>query len=280
MIKITKERIINSPINISLIVFATCTIAIILLVIFTVDGGYNKDFYENILVEAHGMLFDILVIGILIYWMNRMGDRQREIERLQKELKYFQEYFNPEATFHVSKTISLLKELGVKELKLVRLYLENASMLGWEFEKTLFMGCQLSQAFFDNGRFQKCDFIRSDCSLTIFSEAEISNSQFVTCSLNNADFKDASLFNVIFKSSIFTQTDFSFATLSKCSFEESSFIGTNFTEALLENCDLTGINLEHEIEWNNTTIKNCKITHSQYESKAFNNAKVINPILV
>lgn len=51
---------------------------------------YDFEFLENILVEAHGMLFDLLVIGVFLFWLQSLGEKRRErrlnIQRWQEEI--------------------------------------------------------------------------------------------------------------------------------------------------------------------------------------------------
>ena len=40
--------------------------------------------------EAHGMIFDIAVIGILIFWLNKNGETRQRIRTYKDEIDDFQ----------------------------------------------------------------------------------------------------------------------------------------------------------------------------------------------
>ncbi|MCB0083104.1 MAG: hypothetical protein KDE47_19320, partial [Caldilineaceae bacterium] len=56
----------DNPIELALIVF----FAAFLLVVSLSFPYYSFAFYENVLVEAHGMLLDLLIIGVFVYWLD------------------------------------------------------------------------------------------------------------------------------------------------------------------------------------------------------------------
>jgi BTB/POZ domain-containing protein KCTD9 len=254
-----KKYILVDPIRTSLFLFFVCLLVVIILTISTTSKGYSKDFYENILVEAHGMLFDILILGVLLYWMNKFGEKHREIEKLKDELHYYCEYNQPEATFHVSKIIRQLNKLGVYDITLVRVFLEEASLLGNTFDGSKFIGNWLNKAFFHTGEFTNCSFVKSECVFTNFTEAELSFCKFIDCDLNMADFTDASLHKVEFTDCNLAATLFANATLSYCDFSKSTLSYTVFDGASLTNCNLTDYKLIEEVDFTSATIQNCKI---------------------
>ena len=47
----------------------------------TTLGLYNKSFWENVLVEAHGLVFDIFSIGIVLVWMDTHRQKRELIKR-------------------------------------------------------------------------------------------------------------------------------------------------------------------------------------------------------
>ena len=66
---------------------------VLALVTFLVVGlsfpYYLEDpalFGAQILAEAHGMIFDIAVIGILLFWLNQRGEIRQRIRMYQDEI--------------------------------------------------------------------------------------------------------------------------------------------------------------------------------------------------
>jgi BTB/POZ domain-containing protein KCTD9 len=247
------------PIKTSLFLFFACLIVIILLTIFTTKTGYTSDFYQNVLVEAHGMLFDILILGVLLFWMNTFSEKNREIQKLQDELTFYCEYNQPEATFHVSKIIRQLNNLGIYKFNLVRIFLEEASMLGIFFEETAFIGNWLDKAFFNSGNFTECKFITCECRRTDFTEAELNLCSFIDSKLVFTDFTEAKLYKTEFSKSILSSTFFTNAELSYCNFSNSKLDSVNFEGTNLYKCDLTQYEFMDDINFKNATLQECKL---------------------
>ncbi|VAW27389.1 hypothetical protein MNBD_BACTEROID06-768, partial [hydrothermal vent metagenome] len=72
------EELIQKPILTSFIVLTLLAILILGLSM----PYYLADFdniYMNVLAEAHGMIFDILIIGILLFWLRQVGEEKQRI---------------------------------------------------------------------------------------------------------------------------------------------------------------------------------------------------------
>ncbi len=75
--RVIKRLIPTSAVSISIVVFVIASLVVIRLS----RSYYDGDFMENVLVEAHGMLFDILVIGVLILALNKLVEKRVENRR-------------------------------------------------------------------------------------------------------------------------------------------------------------------------------------------------------
>jgi hypothetical protein len=90
-------KTISSPVAISITVFIVAT----LVVVGLSYKDYGPEFWLNVKVEAHGMLFDILVIGVLILWLNQLGEKRREIQRYIDEIDDFRGWESEEAAHRI-----------------------------------------------------------------------------------------------------------------------------------------------------------------------------------
>lgn len=102
--------------------------------------GYKGDFYKNILVEAHGMLFDILVIGVFIFALHKTGEkrlkRELDIKRWQEEIDDFRGWKSEEAKFRIIGNIKRLVRNGITDINLTDSFLKNADLLGANLKET------------------------------------------------------------------------------------------------------------------------------------------------
>ena len=67
--------------------------------------AYNDIFIRDVLVEAHGMLFDILIIGTFIFALHELVEKRRErkskIKRWQEEIDDYRGWDEKEATIKI-----------------------------------------------------------------------------------------------------------------------------------------------------------------------------------
>ena len=86
-------------------VFLLAALVVYRLTITKVDLAYNKEFIRDVLVEAHGMLFDILIIGTFIFALHTLVESRREkkrnIERWQEEIYDFIGWESEEAKVRI-----------------------------------------------------------------------------------------------------------------------------------------------------------------------------------
>jgi uncharacterized protein YjbI with pentapeptide repeats len=273
-----RSYIINNPIATSLTLLLICSITTVALTLFTTKGGYDGDMYKNILVEVHGMLIELLILGIFLYWLNKFGEQKQNIKRLQDELRYYYEYTGSETTFHVSKIIKQLNNYKIYTFSFIRIFLENASLPGTKFEKTDFIGNWLSDSFFERSIFIDCNFLSCSCDRINLSETNISHTKFIEGTLERAIFLKCDIFSVNFKQCYLANSNFSNSYLSNCIFDRNSLEKSSFKNSVLENCDLTNNNILISADFTNATFKSCKLLKTDLH--LFSNAILLDTILL
>ena len=103
-------------------------------------------FWGNILVEAHGMLFDLLVIGVFILWLNRLGERRQTIQRYREEIEDYLGWNEKEATYRIVGNIRRLNRESVSDIALSQAYLQGAKLGGADLHKADLWGANLHGA--------------------------------------------------------------------------------------------------------------------------------------
>jgi hypothetical protein len=118
--------IITNPL---LIAFAAFILATVFVVSLTLSSyGYGGNFLENILVEAHGMLLDILVIGIFILWLNRSGEKLLEVRRYLEEIDDFRGWDSDEAGYRIAGNVKRLNRNGITNVQLEECHLVKVNL--------------------------------------------------------------------------------------------------------------------------------------------------------
>jgi hypothetical protein len=130
---------------------ATAFLALIVSVILVIGltilfVGYERNFFENIMVEAHGMVLDILVIGLFILWLNKLGEKRLENKRYQDEIDDFRYWHSEEAAHRIVGSIKRLNKNGISNIDLSHCYLARMVLRRANLQGALLMGANLQGA--------------------------------------------------------------------------------------------------------------------------------------
>src|SRR5215213_608715 len=72
---------------------AAFVLMLVLIIVLSLSLKYYindfDSFWPQILAEAHGMIFDIAIIGILLFWLNQNGDKRQRIRTYKDEIDDF-----------------------------------------------------------------------------------------------------------------------------------------------------------------------------------------------
>jgi hypothetical protein len=126
---------------VGVLVLTTCVVAML-----SFRNYRDGEFWNNVLVEAHGMLLDILVLGIFVLWLDQRRDEAFLSQRYQEEIDDFRNWKSEEATHRIVGNIHRLVKLGVTEIDLYNCYLKNANLREANLERSRLWGADLGNA--------------------------------------------------------------------------------------------------------------------------------------
>ena len=193
------------------------------------------EFYGQILVEAYGMLFDLAIIGILIFWLNKKGEERLRIRTYKDEIDDFRLWESDEAAYRTVGNIKRLNRHGISEINLVNCYLSKANLNYIDLTRSNLNSAKLShssllEANLDHTRMNQTDFNNSNLNQASFRNAYVSGANFDNCYLIKTTFENAFLI----------KTDFSNALLMDANFSGSYLTGASFDNASLYKADFRG----------------------------------------
>src|SRR5687767_11240537 len=114
------------------ILTASLVLLILAILVFGLSLNYYinefESFWTQILAEAHGMLFDIAVIGILLFWLNRNGETRQRIRTYKDEIDDFRLWESDEAAFRTVGNIKRLNRHKIHDINLVNCYLPRTNL--------------------------------------------------------------------------------------------------------------------------------------------------------
>jgi uncharacterized protein YjbI with pentapeptide repeats len=215
---------------------------VLLLVAMLVIGlslkYYIRDFWSfwpQILAEAHGMIFDIAVIGILLTWLNRDGERRQRIRTYKDEIDDFRLWESEEAAFRTVGNIKRLNRHHIHEINLVNCYLARTNL-----NYVNLKGSNLNSANLTNS-----SLIETNLENTRFNQTNLENSNLNQANLrgayaSGANFKDSFLIKTQFDGAFLIKTNFRNAFLMEANLQNSYLMGADFENASLYKADLRG----------------------------------------
>ena len=156
----------DRPILLAFFVFLGATILVVSLTGWFY--AYNAAFLENILVEAHGMLFDLLIIGVFVLWLNSKGERRQRITRYREEITDYLGWKSDTAMHRIRGNIIrlnredvgdiYLRDANLREADLQGANLEGADLIDANLLKADLSGVNLNGAKYNNNTIWPDDF--------------------------------------------------------------------------------------------------------------------------
>ena len=170
--KITEyfQRVLENPI-------LTSTWVLILVAIFVVGLSrpyYTSDltgFLRNLLAEAHGSIFDIIIIGILILWLNQKGQKRQQIRAYKDEIDDFRLWESEEAAFRTVGNIKRLNRHNIYNINLVNCHLARANL---NF-------VQLNEANLNNANISNSNLMEANLDSARLNQTNFENSNLNCC---------------------------------------------------------------------------------------------------
>lgn len=141
------------------------------------EPGALGEFLVNILVESHGLLFDVLLFGVVIMAFELRDNDKEQIKRHKEEIDDFRGWNEKEATYRIVGNIKRLNPLGVSDIDLSRTYLVGAdlgklnldgsdlikaNLSGASLKGASLVGSKLSGANLNGAAVDSADFSRAE----------------------------------------------------------------------------------------------------------------------
>jgi len=243
------EKIIEKPILTSFLVFLILTVVVLGLSRRYYIHNFDE-FYLNVLAEAHGMLFDILVIGILIFWLNKSGETRLRIRTYKDEIDDFRMWESEEAAFRNVGNIKRLNRHDIYKMNLANCYLR----------KTNLNYVQLPESNLNTANLSGTTLIEANLKKARLNQANLENA-----TINQACLESAFASGANFKDAYLIKTNLKNALLIKANFENAFMMDADLNGAFLSGADFTNANL-YQVDFRNA--KGLKI-------KQFNKVKTI-----
>ncbi|MFT6631474.1 MAG: hypothetical protein ACJAS4_001423 [Bacteriovoracaceae bacterium] len=173
-------------------------LGLVFLVIFTLiltTLGNSINFYskpetfENILIEAHGSLIELIFIGIIFSLYNHKAEKSKNAFQLENLL--LSQLNAPKTNFEVYRTQQIIKQIlsnGNRRISLDGHYIRGFKLISTDLPLSSFVNADLSNSHFEDNFLVQCRF----------DEANLEGANFYNCNLEYCSFEGTDLNNTSF----------------------------------------------------------------------------------
>lgn len=218
---------------------SSLVLALVTLVVFSLSFKYYlKDFdsfWVQILAEAHGMIFDIAIIGILLFWLNQNGEMRQRLRTYRDEIDDYRLLESDQAAFRMVGNIKRLNRHKIHEINLVNCFLARTHL-----NYVNLKGSNLNSSNLSNASLLEANLENTRLNQTNFENANLNQATLKAAYASGANFKDAFLIKAQFENAFLIKTNFINAYLMEANFKNSFLVGADFENASLYKADFRG----------------------------------------
>jgi BTB/POZ domain-containing protein KCTD9 len=228
------DEVVEKPLLTSAIVlFCVAVVVIGLSLSYYIEDFHN--FFGQILAQAHGMIFDIAVIGILLFWLNQNGETRQRIRTYKDEIDDFRLWESEEAAFRTVGNIKRLNRHKIYEINLVNCHLMRTNLSHVNLKAS-----NLNSANLSNSSLIETNLENTRLNQTNFENSNLNQALLRGAYASGANFKDAFLIKADFENSFLIKTNFKNAYLMEANLQNSYLMGADFENASLYKADFRG----------------------------------------
>lgn len=228
------NSIIEKPLLTSTIVLVLVTILVLSLSLPYYISDFNL-FIIQVLAEAHGMIFDIAVIGILLFWLNKSGETRQRIRTYKDEIDDFRLWESEEAAFRTVGNIKRLNRHKIHEINLVNCFLPRTNL-----NYVNLTGSNLNSANISQSSLIESNLENARLNQTNFENSNLNQANLKSAYASGANFKDAFLIKAYFENAFLIKANFCNAFLMEADLKNCYLMGADFENASLYKADLRG----------------------------------------
>lgn len=223
---------------------------------YLLSFGGGWDYINNIIVEAHGLFFDLLILGVLITIYERKKQKKEAIEREKNLIDDFRKWNEKEATFRIMGSVKRLNSMGIFEIDFSKCFLKSIEVQHGNFLKSKFLSTNLQWA----------RFYWTNLSEVAFKWSDLEGAMFIESNLVNGNFEYATLKGTNFGGSDLSFSNFKLVrVMDWVNFENANLEGSNFQRVQATN-----------VKFSNTNLKNVNLIEASFRDSFFEDVELEN----
>jgi uncharacterized protein YjbI with pentapeptide repeats len=199
-------------------------------------GTSIEDLYIQLVAQAHGAVLEILIMGALVFWINKMTDRKKLVDSCLDEIEELRPFSNE---YTVIRAVRNIKKLN--KHKVDRIDLSNFNLRKAPFEGIRLIDSNLSGTNFEEARLFRVNFEATNLSSAIMAKVALTDSTLNSAIANATCFEDAHLVKTSLRNAKLVSAQFDKATLNAVDLSLANLANTSWENATLYNVDFRGV---------------------------------------
>lgn len=182
-----KYHAAEKPVKLAFYVFCLAALIVMTLSVpFYMENFWN--FLGNILIEAHGLLFDLLVLGVFVLWLQKLGKLELIVRRYREEIEDYLGWNDERAMYKILANIKRLNRHNITNITLTEAFLKNAYLV-----KADLMEANLEAADLRDAYLMDTDLTNANLIGANLMGANLTDSNLTGADLSSADLRGAKL---------------------------------------------------------------------------------------
>lgn len=235
-------------------VFLGALILVTLATLLFRQEKYGGNFIEGILIEAHGLLLEILVVSIILYAFQKNMEKKSEIKKYKEEIQCAGAFTSEQMEVRIIANIKKLNELGVTNINL-----SNFNITDSELDKIDLRGAILRRTNLEKSRLYEVLLQAANLKAAILTGTCLYETKLQKADLTGARLENAIFSFVNLESGILIGTKLEGCEFIKSDLQKADFQGANLKGAVLIDCNLK--------KARNLTMKQLQRTSSLYKTR-------------
>lgn len=231
-----------------------------------------RNWEMNILIAVYGLLFDIVLFGIILSFYDDYIRKQQDVKRYLEEIDDYRFWVSEEAVIRTMGSIRRLNYANIYDLNLKDCYLKKAMLKDVNLTKANLENTNLEEANLSYSLLVKVNLKSANLKNCNLKHANLNGADLIKAELNAANLDNATANNANFR-----RADFSNAYLNLTKMQGADCIQASFQNAVLINPVFRDANLSRTDFSGAYLIFFSNVDNANLEGAAFDGAKINDP---
>lgn len=226
----------------------------------------------NILTSAYGLLFDIVLFGVILSFYDDYIRKQQDIKRYLEEIDDYRYWVSEEAVIRTMGSIRRLNYVDIYDLNLKDCYLKKAMLKEVNLSKA-----NLENANLEEANLSYSIILNANVKCTNLKYANLKHTNLDHTDLNKAELHYANLDNATANRANLRRANLSNAYLNLTKMQGADCVQASFQNAVLINPVMREANLGRADFSGAYLLFFSNVDHANLEGAAFDGAKINDP---